>query len=130
MYFNLNNILGLIYRKIYKIYNYFEQFIQYCCSLIYKSKYLFLKIFFKRYIKNGLSKSRYLKKKAHIGKSGYMDNFVYFPLNRKYYVIISEFITTVLLLVIYLFNEKNKLLYLPYYNIIYIQSNVIIILCI
>lgn len=64
VYFNLNNILGLIYRKIYKIYNYFEQFIQYCCSLIYKSKYLFLKIFFKRYIKNGLSKSRYLKKKG------------------------------------------------------------------
>ncbi|SPJ10633.1 conserved Plasmodium membrane protein, unknown function [Plasmodium sp. DRC-Itaito] len=129
VYFNLNNILGLIYRKIYKIYNYFEQFIQYCCSSIYKSKYLFLKIFFKRYIKSGLSRSRYLKKKAHIGKSGYMDNFVYFPLNRKYYVIISEFITTLLLLVIYLFNEKiNYYIYLTIIS--FISSQMLLSSCI
>ncbi|CRG97235.1 conserved Plasmodium membrane protein, unknown function [Plasmodium gallinaceum] len=128
VHFNLNNILVFLSKKIFQFYNFLHQLMFSCSNAIYKVKYYFFKIFFRKYLKDGLSGSRYLKKSALVKKQ-FIETFLYLPLNRKYYVIMSEFLTSLLLVIIYLLNERiNYYFYLI--TVFLISSQMLLTSCV
>ncbi|VWU51930.1 conserved membrane protein, unknown function [Hepatocystis sp. ex Piliocolobus tephrosceles] len=135
IYFSINNIFRFIFQKIYELYIWIEQVFYYCVGTLYKGKYIFFKIFFGKYMKDVLSSASkdwkkkydkyYNKKRENIC----VDNFLYLPLNRKYCVIISEFITILLLLLLYFF--INKINYNCYLAIVFVVlSQMLLLSCV
>ncbi|GAW79924.1 hypothetical protein, conserved [Plasmodium gonderi] len=121
VYFNINNTLCFLTRKLYEFGNFLQKLFYQCSRTVCKGKNFFLKIFFRKYMKDGvLSGSRYLKKTS-LCKYSYIENFAHLPLNRKYYIVISEFSTTLLLLFIYLFHKKIN--YFFYLTIVFLISS-------
>ncbi|CDU16663.1 hypothetical protein YYC_03733 [Plasmodium yoelii 17X] len=109
VYFNINNIFLFLLQKAHELCNWIKDGLYYCARLLYNGKHMVLKIFFRKYLKDGLTSGQtYFKKCTIHSNNPYVNNFLYFPLNRKYYVIITELITTILLLFIYIFNNKIK----------------------
>ncbi|SBT86651.1 conserved Plasmodium protein, unknown function [Plasmodium malariae] len=128
VYFNINNILSFLSRKIYEFYSQLQDLLYHCNRAVCNGKYLFLKIVCRKYMKDELLRSKYLKKSS-LRKNHYVDNFLYLPLNRKYYVILSELMTTLLLLFIYVFNKKiNYYVYLS--TIFFISTNMLLTSCV
>ncbi|GAB65433.1 hypothetical protein PCYB_061650, partial [Plasmodium cynomolgi strain B] len=72
-------------------------------------------------MKDGVSSGSLFLRKAGLSKYSYIDNFVHLPLNRKYYIVISEFSTTFLLLFIYFFN--NKMNCFSYLAVVFLVSS-------
>ncbi|CAD2086852.1 conserved Plasmodium membrane protein, unknown function [Plasmodium vinckei lentum] len=109
VYFNINNIFLFLLQKAHELCNWIKDGLYYCAKVVYNGKHMFLRMFFRKYLNDGLSSGKkYFKKCTIHSNNPYANNFLYFPLNRKYYVIITELITTVLLLFIYIFNNKIK----------------------
>ncbi|SCM00080.1 conserved Plasmodium membrane protein, unknown function [Plasmodium chabaudi chabaudi] len=109
VYFNINNIFLFLLQKAHELCNWIKDGLYYCAKVVYNGKHIFLRMFFRKYLNGGLSSGqKYLKKCTIHNNNPYANNFLYFPLNRKYYVIITELITTILLLFIYIFNNKIK----------------------
>ncbi|CRG99083.1 conserved Plasmodium membrane protein, unknown function [Plasmodium relictum] len=128
VHFNLNNLLIFLSKKIFQIYIFLHQLMFFCGNALYKAKYFFFKIFFRNYLKDGLSESLYLKKYVFVKKQ-YTGSFLYLPLNRKYYVLVSEFLTSLLLVFIYLLNKRiNYYFYLT--TVFLISSHMLLSSCI
>ncbi|SBT76055.1 conserved Plasmodium protein, unknown function [Plasmodium ovale] len=127
VYFNINNILTFLSKKIYDLCNFIQDAMYYCSRAVCKGKSIFLQIFLRKYMKDGISSSgsRYFKKRGLHSNNHYIDNFLYIPINRKYYVLISELTITLLLLCVYLFN--NKINYYLYLVIIFLIASLMLL---
>ncbi|CAI7719176.1 hypothetical protein PVIIG_03402 [Plasmodium vivax India VII] len=122
VYFNINNVVSFLTRKLHEFGNFLQNCFYYCTSTVCNGKYIFFKIFFSnKYMKDGVSSGSLFLRKAGLGKYSYIDNFVHLPLNRKYYIVLSEFSTTFLLLFIYFFN--NKMNCFSYLSVVFLVSS-------
>ncbi|SBS81454.1 hypothetical protein, conserved [Plasmodium ovale curtisi] len=77
VYFNINDILTFLSKKINDLYNFIQDAMYYCSRAVCKGKSIFLQIFLRKYMKDGISSSgsRYFKKRGLHSSNHYVDNF-------------------------------------------------------
>lgn len=120
VYFSISNIRSYISKVLYEWKTCFQNLIYSCIYTSYKAKYYFFKYLYQ----NNLAKKKrneegFRSFKSRFGKissNKYIDNFIGLPLNRKSYILVSEFLTALFLFFVPFFLGLN--LNINIYNII------------